>query len=243
MIEKRKKKCPPEGAPEWMTTFSDMTTLLLTFFIMMFTTATIDGSEIRLVLSAFQGLGALQGGNTLDSEGKLAELGNNVMALPSRQAGRSLDRARRLAVSLFQPEITSRTVRITEDERGIVISLSADAFYRQASADLNIEAARRTIQNLSNLIKSDTMKGRKFRIEGHTDSLPTDPNGEWKSNWELSTARATNLIHFLKDYNVDEQSLQAAGFSDTVPMASNETEEGRAYNRRVDIIILSDAHL
>ncbi|MDX9801049.1 MAG: flagellar motor protein MotB [Spirochaetia bacterium] len=243
MARERKKKCPPEGAPEWMVTFSDMTTLLLTFFVMMFTTATVDGSDIRLILSAFQGLGALSGGNTLDAEGKLAELGNNVMAMPSRQAGKSLDRARKLAVALLQPELKSKMVRVTEDERGVVISLSADAFFRPASAELNIDAARNTIQNISNLMKADEMKGRKFRIEGHTDSTPTDENGEWKSNWELSTARATSIIHYLKDFNVDEKKLQAAGFSDTVPMATNDTEEGRAYNRRVDIIILSDAHL
>ncbi len=243
MARDKKKKCPPPGAPEWMVTFSDMTTLLLTFFVMMFTTATVDGSDIRLILSAFQGLGALEGGNTLDAEGKLAALGNNIMALPSRQTGKSLDRARKLAVSLFQPEIKSRKVRITEDERGLVISLSADAFFRPASAELNIEEARTTVQNISNLMKSEIMENRKFRIEGHTDSTPTDENGEWRSNWELSTARANNIIHYLRDFNVNENQLQVAGFADTVPLASNDTEEGRAYNRRVDIIILTDGHI
>ncbi len=243
MPREKKKKCPPEGPAEWMTTFSDMTTLLLTFFVMMFTTATVDGSDLRLILSAFQGLGALQGGTTLDAEGKLAALGNNIMSMPSRQSGKALDRARRLAVSLLQPEIRSKMVRVTEDERGVVISLSADAFFRSASAELNIDEARRTIQNIANLMKSDEMKGRKFRIEGHTDSSPTDENGKWRSNWELSAARATNVLHYLKDFNVDDKSMQVAGFSDTAPMATNDTEEGRAYNRRVDIIILSDAHL
>lgn len=243
MAREKKKKCPPEGAPEWMTTFSDMTTLLLTFFVMMFTTATVDGSDMRLILSAFQGLGALSGGLTLDSEGKLANLGNNVMSMPSKQSGKALDRAKRLATSLFQPEIKSRMVRVTEDERGVVISLSADAFFRSASASLNIDEARRTIQNLASLMKSDEMKGRKFRVEGHTDSSPTDDSGPWRSNWELSTERSLTILHYLQDFNVDENMLQVAGYADTVPMATNETEEGRAYNRRVDIIILSDAHL
>ena len=243
MARDKEKQCPPEGSPGWMTTFGDMTTLLLTFFVMMFTTATVDGSDLRLILSAFQGLGALNGGNTLDSEGKLASLGSNIMSMPSRQSGKALDRARKAAVSVLQPEIRSKMIRVTEDERGVVISLSADAYFRSASAELNIDEARRTIQNISNLMKSDEMKGRKFRIEGHTDNAPTDENGRWKSNWELSTARATNVLYYLKDFNVDDKSMQIAGFSDTVPMASNDTEEGRAYNRRVDIVILSDAHL
>ena len=243
MPKEKKKKCPPEGAPEWMVTFSDMTTLLLTFFVMMFTTATVDGSDIRLILSAFQGLGALEGGNTLDAEGKLAALGNNIMSMPSPRTGKSLDRAKTLAISLFQPEIKSRKVRITEDERGLVISLSADAFFRPASAELNIEEARTTIQNIANLMNNEFMASRKFRIEGHTDSMPTDENGEWRSNWELSTARATNIVHYLRDFNVNEKNLQVAGFADTVPLATNETEEGRAYNRRVDIILLTGGHL
>ncbi|MCL2791618.1 MAG: flagellar motor protein MotB [Spirochaetaceae bacterium] len=242
-MRKKGKKCPDEGLPPWFATFADMATLLLVFFVIMFSTATIDGSELRLILSAFQGIGTMQGGSTLDAEGRLATLGNNVMALPSRQAGRSLDRARRAAISVFQPEIRTRTVRVTEDERGVVISLSADAFFRTASAELNIEEARRTIQNVSNLMKSEEMQGRKFRIEGHTDSLPTDPAGIWRTNWDLSTARAINVLYYLKDFNVDDRSMQVAGFADTVPMASNDTPEGRAYNRRVDIIILSDAHL
>ena len=239
----RKKKCPEGGLPPWFATFSDMVTLLLVFFVIMFSTATVDGSELRLILSAFQGVGALQGGNTLDAEGKLANLGSSIMSMPSRQQGRAMDRARRLAISVFQPEIRTRAVRVTEDERGVVISLAADAFFRSASAELNIEEARRTIQNLSNLIKSEEMQGRKFRIEGHTDSVPTGPNSIWKSNWDLSTARAINVLYYLKDFNVDDSSLQVAGFSDTAPMATNDTEEVRANNRRVDVIILSDAHL
>jgi len=242
MPMKKKTKCP-EGLATWWSSYADMISLLLVFFVIMFSTATIDGSELRLILSAFQGVGTLQGGNTLDSEGKLASLGNNIMSMPSRQSGKSLDRARRLAVSVLQPEIRSKMVRVTEDERGVVISLSADAFFRSASSELNIEEARRTIQNISNLMKSDEMKGRKFRIEGHTDSVPTDTNSAWRSNWDLSTARAINVLYYLKDFNVEDKSMQVAGFSDTVPMATNDTEEGRAYNRRVDIIILSDAHL
>ncbi|MCL2295247.1 MAG: flagellar motor protein MotB [Spirochaetes bacterium] len=242
-MRQKKRRCPPEGLATWFATFSDMVTLLLVFFVIMFSTAIIDGAEIRLILSAFHGVGALRGGNTLDAEGRLAALGNNVMALPSPRPGRALDRARRQAVSVFQPEIRSRTVRVTEDERGVVISLAADAFFRTASAELNIEEARRTIQNLSSLMRSDEMRGRKFRIEGHTDSIPTDPAGEWRTNWDLSAARALTVLYFLKDFNVDDRSMQIAGFACTVPMATNDTAEGRAYNRRVDIIILSDAHL
>ncbi len=238
---RKKKKCPPEGAPEWMTTYGDMVTLLLTFFVMMYTTATVDGVKIKLILAAFNGLGLRSGGMTLQATGQLVEMGNTVMSLPSTQRGRSLDEARRTAVSQFQPEIKSEMVRVKLDERGLIISLAGDSFFEPASAEVKIEQTRDTLQNVSNLLQS--MEGRKFRIEGHTDAIPTDPQGRYETNWELSTARATNVLHYLVDFGVSEEQFQVAGFADTVPLASNETEEGRAYNRRVDIVILSEGHL
>lgn len=238
----KKKKCPPEGAGDWLLTYGDMVTLLLTFFIMMFTTAEIDGYELRMILAAFQGLGSLDGGNTLEV-GKLAELGNTIMSLPSMERGRALDKARKNAISQFQPEIKSKKVRVKEDERGLIISLAADSFFRPASADVNIEETRELLQRLSSLLRTPELEGKKFRIEGHTDSEPTDPEGEWATNWELSAARAVNVLHYLVDFGVNEQNAQVAGLADTVPLASEETPEGRAYNRRVDIVILTEGHL
>ena len=225
-----------------MVTYGDMTTLLLTFFILMFTTAEIDGAELRMILAAFQGLGSLRGGNTLQV-GKLAELGHTIMSLPSREAGKALDKARRTAISQFQPELKTKKVRIKEDERGLIISLAADSFFEAASAEINIEESRQVLQKVATLMSSPDLKQRKFRIEGHTDNIPTDPGGTWETNWELSADRAVNVLHYLVDFGVEERQCQVAGFADTVPLASNDTREGRAYNRRVDIVLLTEGHL
>ena len=246
-MRKRKKRKKEEGAADWLLTYGDMTTLLLTFFILMFTTAEIDGYELRMILAAFQGLGVMQGGNTLQS-GKLAELGNTVMSLPSLEKGKALDMARKKAISLFEPEIASKRVRIKEDERGLIISLSAEAFFEPGSAEIDIEKSRVLLQKISNLLTSEELKTNKFRLEGHTDSLPTDPGGPYATNWELSSARSINVLHRLVEYGVNEKQFQVAGFSDTVPFentepfVSNLTEEARAYNRRVDIVILTEGH-
>ena len=225
-----------------MLTYGDMTTLLLTFFILMFTTAEIDGAELRMILAAFQGLGSLRGGNTLQV-GKLAELGHTIMSLPSREAGKALYKARRTAISQFQPELKTKKVRIKEDERGLIISLAADSFFEAASAEINIEETRQVLQKVATLMSSPDLKQRKFRIEGHTDNIPTDPGGTWETNWELSADRAVNVLHYLVDFGVEERQCQVAGFADTVPLASNDTREGRAYNRRVDIVLLTEGHL
>jgi chemotaxis protein MotB len=240
-VPKREKKCE-EGAPPWLLSWGDLTTLLLTFFVVMYDTGSIDQVELNLMLSAFQGLGSRSGGNTLQA-GKLAELGNTVMALPAMESGQALARAKKTALSVFNPELKARKVRITEDERGLIISLASDAYFRPASAEVNIEESRTLLQNLALLLSSGDLAGHTFRIEGHTDDRATDPNGPYPTNWELSTARSTNVLHYLVDFGVDEQRFQVAGFADTKPLASNDTEEGRAYNRRVDVVILNEGHL
>ena len=239
---RRQKKRVDEGAPDWLLTYGDMTTLLLTFFVMMFTTAEIDGAELRLILASFQGIGSLSGGNTLEV-GKLAELGNSIMSLPSRESGKALDQARKTALAQFPPELHSKKVRIKEDERGLIISLVSDAFFDKASAEVNIEETRDLLQRLADLLRSPAFADRKFRIEGHTDATPTNPDGPWPTNWELSVLRSTNVLHYLVDFGVNEGQFQVAGLADTVPLASNASPEGRAYNRRVDIVILSKGHL
>lgn len=243
-MAKRQRKEIGGGTGEWIVTYSDMVTLLLCFFVALFDVTDVDITQMQVLISSLNniGMGGSTGGNTL-SVGRLSELGNTVSNLPSMEKGRLLATAKKKAVSLFQPEIKSNKVRVSTDERGIVISLASDAFFRQASADVNIEETRTMLVRLAELLKSDELAGRKFRIEGHTDSIGTDPTGPWRSNWELSTDRALNVLHYLTDFGADERRFQVAGFSDTVPIASNDTEEGRAYNRRVDIIILDEAHL
>lgn len=241
-LRKKREKKADEGTPDWLVTYGDMTTLLLTFFILMFTTAEIDGSELRMILAAFQGLGVMRGGNTLEV-GKLAELGNSVMSLPSQEKGRSLDNARKAAISLFQPELKTQKVRVKQDERGLIISLAVDSFFRPATAEIDIDASRGVLQRVAGLLREPEMAGRSFRIEGHTDSVPTDPDGAYATNWELSAARSINVLKYLVEFGAAESRFQVAGFADTVPLTANDTPEGRAYNRRVDIVILTEGHL
>jgi chemotaxis protein MotB len=173
----------------------------------------------------------------------MSDLGNTINSLPSMERGRALGTALKKAVSLFNPEVKSNKVKVTHDERGLVISLASDAFFNPASARINIEQTRDILLRLGTLLTSDDVAGKKFRIEGHTDDTPIDPAGPWESNWELSTARSISVLHYLTDIGVDERRFQVAGFAHTAPVASDDTAEGRAYNRRVDVIILDDGHL
>ncbi|QQO08251.1 flagellar motor protein MotB [Breznakiella homolactica] len=240
----RKKREEEKAGGDWIVTYSDMVTLLLCFFAALFNVSEIDEVQLQQMISSLNniGMGASEGGNTLSS-GRNADLGNTIMQLPSMERGRSLSTAKTKAISLFNPEIRSNKVRVSSDERGLIISLASDAFFNPASAQINIEETRDILLRLGTLLVSDDLRGRKFRIEGHTDSEPTDPNGPWGTNWNLSVQRSLSVLKYLTDLGVDENRFQVAGFADTVPIASNATAEGRAYNRRVDIIILDEGHL
>jgi flagellar motor protein MotB len=143
------------------------------------------------------------------------------------ERGRLLATAKKKAVSLFQPEIKSNKVRITSDERGLVISLASDAFFRPASANINIEETRTMLIRLAELLKSDELEGRKFRIEGHTDESPTDPAGPWFSNWELSSARALNVLHYLTDFGAPEKQVPGGRVRGDRAHSGSERDRGR----------------
>ncbi|MDR2900644.1 MAG: flagellar motor protein MotB [Treponema sp.] len=242
----RKKREQESAGGDWIVTYSDMVTLLLCFFAVLMgsSESSAASAEVQAMISSMNniGMGALTGGNTL-SAGKSADLGNMIMNLPSMDAGRSMSTALRKAISILNPQRYTNRLSVTSDERGIVISLASDAFFDVASAAINIEETRDILLRVAELLASDELKDRKFRIEGHTDSEDTDPNGPWQDNWELSTARSISVLRYLTGLGLDENQFQVAGYAGTVPVASDATPEGRAFNRRVDIIILDEGHL
>jgi len=242
--DKKKQQGKGVNTDGWLATYADMITLLMCFFIIFFNPDTITQEQLDAIVAGLRpaGIGARTGGLTLSS-GRSADLGNTIMSLPAMDKGRVLGEALRRAVSVFSPEIRSNMIRVTNDERGIVITLASDAFFHPASARINIEQTRDTLLRLGSYLASAELAGRTFRIEGHTDSIPVDPNGPWDSNWELSALRSINVLHYLSDLGINETRFQVAGFADTVPIATNATPEGRAYNRRVDVIIVDDGHL
>ncbi|MCL2066145.1 MAG: flagellar motor protein MotB [Treponema sp.] len=243
-MARRKKTDSGEAGAGWLTTYADMVTLMLCFFAILFNPDETTQAQMEQIATSMRtgGIGALAGGLTLSS-GRSADLGNTIMALPSMERGRNLGTALRRAVSVFSPEIRSNKVRVTHDERGLVITLASDAFFNPASARINIEATRDILLRLGTYMASEELRGRRFRIEGHTDAVDVDPDGPWEDNWQLSTERSRSVLRYLSEIGIDERRFQIAGFADTMPISTNETPEGRANNRRVDIIIIDDGHL
>ena len=239
----RKSKEPEKPSNAWLGTYGDMITLMLCFFVMLYNPSEIDITQMATITQSLQmqETESVTGGLSL-SAGQLSDLGNNINSLPSLEKGKSLGLAKKKAVSLFAPDIKSNRITITSDERGLVISLAADNFFEEGSADLNIDETRETLLRLSDFFKDPELKNRRFRIEGHTDNTPVAADSKFISNWELSAGRAMNVLHYLADFGVDENKFSVAGYADTRPKFSNDSPETRAYNRRVDIIILDEGH-
>lgn len=238
----RKAKEPEKPSQSWLGTYGDMITLMLCFFVALYNPSEIDVTQMATITQSLQmqQTETVTGGLSL-SAGQLSDLGNKINSLPSLEKGKSLGTAKKKAVSLFAPDVKSSRITITSDERGLIITLLSDNFFEEGSAELNISETRDTLLRLADFFNSDELKGRRFRIEGHTDNVIANSE-KYPSNWELSAERAINVLHYLADYGVNENSFSVAGYADTRPKFSNDTAEGRAYNRRVDIIILDEGH-
>jgi len=126
-------------------------------------------------------------------------------------------------------------VALSITQRGLVISLKEAGFFESGSAKLKHES----VATLRGIAEGLQQYANRFRVEGHTDSVPIR-SSEFRSNWELSTARATNVIHFLiESAGLSPNSLSAVGYGEFQPLVANDTPEQRAKNRRVDIVVLA----
>ena len=132
-------------------------------------------------------------------------------------------------------QLASGFVAVTPTKEGIVVSLREAGFFDSGSTHLR-PAAMPTLAEFVSVIGPEHMK---IRIEGHTDDVPIH-NRKFDSNWELSTARATEIIKlFIGHFGIDPVRLAASGYGEFYPVASNDTPDGRAANRRVDLVILN----
>ena len=226
-----------------MVTFSDIVTLLMIFFVLLMAVGDIKIVKTRIILSAFEGkLGLLKGGQSL-SPGQFENMGQRIESLPSSQRSRFLSKSYKKAISLFEPEIKSRKVRILENQRGLIVSLMSDVMFEGGSDVVAFEDVRNILENIRLLLDHADFEGR-IQIEGHTDSI--DYKGEtFKDNWDLSTSRAWSVFNALRLIpslkRFDESRISLHGYGSTRPIENNDTPEGRTYNRRVDIIFSHDS--
>jgi len=146
-----------------------------------------------------------------------------------------LEQAKRTLEDRLSKEIADNQILLEQTKRGLVITMANDILFDSGKAKLK-KNAYPVLDKIANVLNTD-VSDRDVGVEGHTDSVPIRHSG-WKSNWELSAARATNVLHYLISKDVKPQRLSAIGYGEYRPVDTNETKSGRAKNRRVEIIIL-----
>ena len=147
-----------------------------------------------------------------------------------------LARSKGLLEQKLGAEIDDNQIKLAMMEKGLVITVVGDLLFDSGKAKIRSEAF--PLLTKVSVILKDNMAQFNVGIEGHTDNVPIKQSG-WKSNWELSTARALSVLHYLAtDQGISPERLSAIGYGEYRPLASNDTKEGRKQNRRVEIVIL-----
>lgn len=227
-----------ESGEAWLLPYSDLMTLLLAVFIVLFAVSQIDAEKAQMMSDEFS--------RSMMTESYSLSRANESKdpPPPAPAAGRSADvesemqEMEALKAQLdakFQSEHMTASVTTSIDSRGLVVSLSNAIIFEPGSADIKKENED-TLLGIAEML---SITDNYIRIEGHTDNVPMSSD-LYPSNWDLSTARAANVVRlFINKANASPENLIAVGYGEYRPVADNSTEEGRAKNRRIDIIVLS----
>lgn len=225
-----------EGGEAWLLPYSDLMTLLLAVFIVLFAVSQVDVKKALQMSEEFSE-------SMMTESYVLTKMSEQETPLNEGSSGAETEQQRMEALKAeldakLQSENLTASVKTGIDKRGLVISLNNAFFFDSGSVEIKKEHED-TLLELAEIIN---VMDNFIRIEGHTDNIPMNSD-IYPSNWELSTARAANIVRlFTSKSKATPEKLIVVGYGEYRPVADNSTEEGRAKNRRIDIIVLSDKY-
>ncbi len=232
------------GAPAWMATFADLVTLLMCFFVLLFAMSTTQQETYKELV---QSLRSALGAQTIPEAGTREGLQMN--AVPSEEPTetpqidelggmiqKEMDEIISEVLELVMFNKLGGMVSVTQTETGIVITMTDMLLFRRGGVRL----APKGLDILEKVAFVLAKFAYHIKIRGHTDSLPMQ-SVKFPSNWELSSARAGTVVRLLVKYGVNPNLVSAEGYAGFHPVATNDTEEGRAQNRRVEIVYERDS--
>jgi chemotaxis protein MotB len=226
---RRRQDGPAPSHERWLVSYADFITLLFAFFTTMYAISTVDAQKMSKMVASMQV--ALKGDPP--SVVPLPEAAGTAIA---PRLDNLVVLQRQLAARLQRP-IAQGQVTLDVDARGLVVSIREAGSFASGSADLS-DAARTLLTEIASPLSE---LPHSVRIEGHTDDTPIRTS-RFRSNWELSTARATQVIGYLQnELGLPATRLSAAGYAEFHPRVPNTTPGARAQNRRVDLVILNVA--
>lgn len=225
-----------EGGEAWLLPYSDLMTLLLAVFIVLFAVSQVNEEKAQMMAGAFTDQMMTQ----RFADAKVTAQGqtqNSTTGGAITEEQQMEELKAELDAKLKSENLTaSVTTRI--DERGLVVSLSNAIIFDPGSAEIKSE----NVNVLLEIADMVSIMDNYIRIEGHTDNVPMN-SSQYPSNWDLSVARAANVVRLLTtESKITPDRLIAVGYGEYRPVADNSTNEGRAMNRRIDIIVMSSQY-
>jgi chemotaxis protein MotB len=246
-MARRHKDEEHENHERWLVSYADFITLLFAFFVVMYAVSQVNEGKYRVLsdalINAFQPDGRAPVIIQPPVQPQGPDSGAQSGTIPHIPAKRSDDAVRRVreqrmrtiardVLQALEPLVKEGQVRVTESARGIAVEINASVLFKSAQAALEPESARALAAVAKVLAGADN----DVEVEGHTDTERIY-TAQFPSNWELSGARASSVVRLFIDNGVVPKRLIASGFSDTRPVDSNGTPEGKARNRRVTVMI------
>jgi chemotaxis protein MotB len=256
LSRRRRRKHYHVNNERWLVSYADFITLLFAFFVVLYAASQVDKHKASALAAAieqaFQSMGVFSGqpggarGEGLkDDPAEIPGLLQASLRLDRTarfddtprlvHASKTLAELKRELETVLAPEIRRNELAISTGSDGLVISLREIGFFESGSASLRVDAVP-AFSKLATVLAQDQFH---LRVEGHTDNVPIH-NARFNSNWELSTARATETIRLLlTEFQLDPARVSAAGYAEYHPAVSNRNAQGRSLNRRVDIVVLA----
>lgn len=247
-LRRRRKTEENSGHERWLVSYADFITLMFAFFVMMYANSKTDQERAQQISEAFKQ--ALSQGGITQTFAKLVKrenpppagtddhpmlLGVTPPEIKGAQTVELLPSLQQLNETL-KKEIEAGRLAVNLERRGLVISLREATFF--PSGNDTVEPS--TIPTLETIATELKRTPNPIRLEGHTDSIPIS-NARFRSNWDLSAARGIAMLDLFRDrFGIAAERMAIAGFAETAPVAPNATPEGRARNRRVDIVVLNE---
>ena len=228
------EECPQceEGLPGWMATFSDLCTLLMTFFVLLLSFSTMDVIKFKQMMGSMEKAFGYQTKSPGSYEAKAS---TPITIQLSEQENKMLDNMEigdQIKQSTKDVGL-DKDVEIEINEDGVMMRLKGKTAFPPGKADLNPKM-KPLLEKVAKILKEHP--DYNLKVLGHTDNIPIK-SPKYDSNWELSSARAVKVIQYLVEkYHINAKRLTAIGYGDTRPLAPNNTPQGRAKNRRVEFI-------
>lgn len=236
----------------WLVSYADFVTLLFAFFVMLYAHSKTNTEEAQRISQAFRE--AMEQGRISQAISRILKVGPGTPAVvtvtqvPQKPRPVTPDDINALAGSVdlmpslhqlndkLRQEISDGRLEVRMERRGLVISLREATLF--PSGGESVEPS--TLPMLEVIAREVRTHPNPIRMEGHTDSIPIR-TARFRSNWELSAARAIAMLELYSErFGLDRSRMSIGGFGDTAPVASNDTQEGRNRNRRVDIVVLNE---